>query len=72
MKRSSLHVVFLITLSAAQTAQTEADNDYPAADHFIAKKFVFQKGYRMNHCQVTLNTDHTPIQRTASESPVKN
>ncbi len=32
-------------------------------NHSISERFVLQKGYRMNHCQVTLNTD----QRTTSD-----
>ncbi len=41
--------------------------DKNSADHSISERFVLQKDYRMNHCQITLNTDQTLKQRTTSE-----
>ncbi len=45
LKRTSKHI--------NQTREPKCSE----ADHSISERFVLQKGYRMNHCHVTLNTD---------------
>ncbi|ROJ30585.1 hypothetical protein DPX16_3833 [Anabarilius grahami] len=52
------------------TDPTEDKSCHPGnntADHSISERFELQKGYRMNHCQVTLNRDQTLKQRTTSD-----
>ncbi len=54
-----------ITLTTTRDKTCHAGNN--KTKHSISERFVLQKGYRMNHCQVTLNTDQTLKQRTASD-----